>query len=172
MGGFVGVRLGARRPDLVKSLILMETSADTEPEENLARYNLLKFVARWISPRLIVNGTAKSLFGETFRTDPAKAESLKMWEKHIGANDRIGASKAAEGVFTRKSVYDEIAAITAPTLVIIGDEDVATVPAKAERIHQQIAGSRQVIIPGAGHSSSVEQPQAVIEAMEQFYKSL
>ncbi|GAB4320736.1 MAG: 3-oxoadipate enol-lactonase [Phototrophicales bacterium] len=172
MGGFVGMRLGARRPDLVKSLVLMETSADPEPSENLPRYRLLQFVARWISPKLIVNGASKSLFGQTFRTDPQYAERFKKWKKHIGNINRTGSMKAASGVFTRKPVYEEIASITTPTLVIVGEEDIATVPAKAERIHQQIAGSKLVRIPKAGHSASVEQPQAIIDAMEAFYASL
>jgi len=172
MGGFVGMRLGARRPDLVKSLVLMETSADPEPKENLPRYNLLKFVARWISPKLIVNGAAKSLFSQSFRKNPAKAETLKKWKKYIGSVNRHGLSKAAEGVFTRQGVYEEIAKITAPTLVVVGAEDIATVPAQAERIHQQISGSRLATIPEAGHSSSLENPQAVNAAMEEFYNGL
>src|SRR5438552_10053419 len=38
MGGFVGMRIAARRPDLVRSLALLETSADPEPPENVPRY--------------------------------------------------------------------------------------------------------------------------------------
>ena len=34
MGGFVGMRLAARHPELVKSLVLLETSANAEPLEN------------------------------------------------------------------------------------------------------------------------------------------
>ncbi|MFW5709185.1 MAG: alpha/beta fold hydrolase [Chloroflexota bacterium] len=172
MGGFVGMRLGARRPDLVRSLVLMETSADSEPGENILRYNLLRFVARWLSLKLIVNGASKSLFGKTFLGDPSKRDRLAHWKKQIAQNDRVGASRAAAGVFTRQSVYEEIETITAPTLIIVGEEDVATVPAKAERIHGQINGSRMVRIPEAGHSASVEQPQAVIEAMKAFYDSI
>jgi pimeloyl-ACP methyl ester carboxylesterase len=172
MGGFVGMRLAARRPDRVKSLVLMETSADEEPKENLPRYNLLRFVARWISPTLIVNGAATSLFGQSFRTDPAKAATRKRWRQHIGSVSGVGAAKAAQGVFSRQSVYDEISKITAPTLVIVGDEDTATVPEKAERIHYQIDQSTLVRVAGAGHSSSIEQPQAIIDAMQDFYDRL
>ena len=55
-----------------------------------------------------------------------------------------------------------------PTLIIVGDQDVATVPAKAERIHAQIPGSRLAIIPGAGHTSTVEEPEAVNQALLEF----
>src|SRR5262249_27749551 len=47
MGGFVGMRLAARRPELVRSLVLVDTSAGPEPAENLPRYRRLEWVARW-----------------------------------------------------------------------------------------------------------------------------
>jgi pimeloyl-ACP methyl ester carboxylesterase len=62
--------------------------------------------------------------------------------------------------------------ISLPTLILVGDEDVATVPAKAHRMQQAVAGSRLVTIPHAGHTSSVEQPQAVTAAIEEFLVNL
>jgi pimeloyl-ACP methyl ester carboxylesterase len=52
--------------------------------------------------------------------------------------------------------------------VLVGEEDVATVPAKSERIRDLITGATLVRIPGAGHSSSVEQPAAVTAAIAAF----
>jgi 3-oxoadipate enol-lactonase len=49
---------------------------------------------------------------------------------------------------------------------------VATVPAKAERIHERIAGSWLVEIPGAGHTSTVEEPETVNAAILDFLGSL
>ena len=76
------------------------------------------------------------------------------------------------GVIEREGIVDELHAIKAPTLVIVGDEDVATVPAKAERIQQRIAGSRLEIVSQAGHSSSIEQPEAVSRLLADFYRGL
>jgi 3-oxoadipate enol-lactonase len=45
MGGFVGMRLAARRPELVRSLILCETSSDPEPPGNAPRYARMNLVA-------------------------------------------------------------------------------------------------------------------------------
>jgi 3-oxoadipate enol-lactonase len=172
MGGYTGQRLAARRPDLVKSLILMETSADDEPEENLPQYAILRIVARWLSPRLVARPALNMMFGETFRSDPANAEVFNQWVKHVGNMDRAGAAKAAKGVFSRGSVYEEIAKITAPTLIIVGDEDVPTPVDHAERIHAQIEGSSLVILPDTGHSSTIESPDLVTQAMEDFYTEI
>ena len=61
----------------------------------------------------------------------------------------------------------ELEQIAAPTLVLVGDEDVATVPDKARRIQAGIAGSQLVVVPQAGHTSTIEQPAAVTAAIEE-----
>ena len=57
-------------------------------------------------------------------------------------------------------------------MILVGDEDVATPPALAERISDGIAGSRLVVIPRAGHSSTIEQPAAVNAAISTFLSGL
>ena len=59
-----------------------------------------------------------------------------------------------------------------PALVIVGEEDVATAPAKAERIVAGIANAKLVVIPKAGHSSTLEQPTAVNAAIKEFLEGL
>ena len=53
MGGFVGLRLAARRPELLRSCILLETSADPEPPDTISRYRTLSLVARTIGPWVV-----------------------------------------------------------------------------------------------------------------------
>ncbi len=55
-----------------------------------------------------------------------------------------------------------------PTLVLVGGEDTATVPAKAERIHGAIAGSKLVKLPRGGHTSTVEEPELLNAALVGF----
>ena len=172
MGGFIGMRLAARRPELLRSLILMETSADTEPSENIPRYRQLGMVARYTGLRPVAGRVMPIMFGQTFMTDPNRAADRKLWQSRMAGNDRKGILNALNGVIERKPIYDELGHVTLPTLIMVGDEDVATVPAKAQHIHDAIAGSRLVTIPHAGHTSSVEQPQAVTTAIEEFLASL
>ena len=74
MGGFVGMRLAFRYPSLIKSLILLETSADPEPAENIGRYRLLAFIARWFGLRIAAGQVMPIMFGEKFLKDPARAQ--------------------------------------------------------------------------------------------------
>jgi len=172
MGGFIGMRLAARRPEVLRSLILMETSADQEPVENIPRYRQLGMVARYIGLRPVAGRVMPIMFGRTFMTDPARAADRKLWQQRMAGNDKQGIIRALNGVIERKPIYAELSAVSLPTLIMVGDEDVATVPAKSQRIHEAITGSRLITIPHAGHTSSVEQPQAVTAAIEEFLSTL
>jgi pimeloyl-ACP methyl ester carboxylesterase len=171
MGGFVGLRIAAREPARLRSLALFETSAEPEPSENVPKYILLAWLARVFGIRLVADRVEPILFGRTFRTDPARASERRFWRARLIENRRT-IHRAVRGVTDRLGIVDEIGSIRVPTLVAVGDEDVATVPAKAERIHRAIAGSRFARIPGAGHSASIEQPTRVNALLDEFYASL
>jgi pimeloyl-ACP methyl ester carboxylesterase len=168
MGGFVGMRLAIRQPELLKSLILMETTADPEPEENRGPYRKLAFIGRWLGFRLVVDKLMNIMFSQSFLHDPAKSEVRARWKSHLLGLNKKGTSRAAHGVIDRQGVYDQLDQIRLPTLIMVGDEDVATVPMKSERMHAAIAGSRLVVLQKAGHSSSIEEPEAVTLAMQEF----
>ena len=167
MGGFVGMRLAARHPELLRSLTLLDTSADAEPAENVPRYRLLNALTRWLGIRWVVGRVMPIMFGRTFLSDPAKAADRAHWRAQLAGN-RPSIYRAVNGVVEREAVAPELGKIRCPTLVLVGEEDVATVPAKSERICALIAGAELVRIPGAGHSSSVEQPAAVTAALDAF----
>ena len=172
MGGFVGLRIAIRRPDLLKSLILIETSSDPESKENIPRYRLLSLVARWIGLGVVADRVMQIMFGQKFLNDPARATLKNKWKKRIVSNNRIGITRAVTGVINRAGVTDQLSQISVPTLIIVGDQDVATVPAKSELMHARIPNSKLVVISGSGHTSTVEEPASVTAAMMEFLASL
>lgn len=108
------------------------------------------------------------MFGRKFLEDPLRAVERSLWRGRAIANNRKGVTRAVTGVITRQPVIDELGKIRAPTLIMVGDQDVATVPAKSQRIQQRIANSRLVVIPGAGHTSTVEEPAFVNAQLSSF----
>lgn len=172
MGGFVGLRLAARRKGLLKSLILINTTAAAEPQENHGRYNMLNFVARWFGFRIVINRVAQIMYGQSFLNDPGRADELKYWNDQIVAGRRIGVTRAVRGVVDRAGVLDELGAIDIPVLILAGEQDVATVPPKSRQMHEMIGGAQLVTIPRAGHSSTIEEPDAVNSAIESFLGTL
>lgn len=166
MGGFVGMRIAARRPELVRRLCLLETSADPEPLDNVKRYRMLTAVVRAIGPRLLERRIAPIMLGRTLLADRARRAELARFVAIMTRRRDIW--RAVNGVVDRAAIYPELGRIRAPTLVVVGDEDVATPAAKAERIVAAIAGATLVRIAHAGHSSPVEEPAAVTAALETF----
>lgn len=167
MGGFTGMRLAARHPELVRSLALLETSAEPEPPDSARQYRMLGTVVKWVGPKPVVGRGMSIMFGRTFLTDPSREAERAEWRRRLVSVNRVGGVRALHGVIDRAGVTDELARIAAPTLVLVGDEDIATVPDRARRIQAGIDGSRLVVVPHAGHTSTIEQPVAVTAALEE-----
>jgi pimeloyl-ACP methyl ester carboxylesterase len=70
-------------------------------------------------------------------------------------------------MYRREFTAEELALISCPTLILAGDDDTAQPPHNSESMAAGIRGARMVRIPGAGHSSTLETPEAVIAAMQQ-----
>lgn len=166
MGGFVGMRVAARRPDLVKKLVLIETSADPEALANVKQYRLLTAAVRVLGPRPVSRRVAPIMLGRTILTDPARKGVVADFLEVMSSRRDIW--RAVNGVIDRGGIHDELSRIKAPTLVIVGDEDVATPRPKAEALVAGIAGAKLELVPRAGHSSTVEEPAAVTTAIEKF----
>jgi pimeloyl-ACP methyl ester carboxylesterase len=168
MGGFVGIRLAVHRPELVKSLILVNTSADPEVKANLPRYRLLNFVARWIGPWAVAHNVMRIFFGPNFLSDPTRENERKKWRQNLSANHPIGITRAVTGVITREGVDDILDKIRYSTLIIAGEWDAALPPERSRRMHARIPNSRLVTIPRAGHMAPVEEPEAVNKTLKEF----
>lgn len=171
MGGFVGMRLAARRPELVRSLVLIDTSGGPEPPENLPRYRRLEWVARWFGTRPVLGRVQAIMHGASARRDPARAVALRTWRDHLLKVDARAMIRAVEGVLQREPATPLLPAIRCPTLVMVGEEDVATVPARAEELAAAIAGARLVRIPRAGHMSPIDAPEAVTAELRSFLEA-
>jgi pimeloyl-ACP methyl ester carboxylesterase len=55
-----------------------------------------------------------------------------------------------------------------PTLVIVGEHDTESFQAMADEYVRAIPGARKVTIPGAGHVSNMEEPEAFTRALQDF----
>jgi 3-oxoadipate enol-lactonase len=168
MGGFIGMRLAIHYPQLLRSLSLLETSADPEPEENVTGYRLMAYTGRLFGFRLLAGRLFPILFGRDFLGDEAQEDTRNHWKRQLIGNNRTGSSRAAMGVIKRDGVMQQLGTIKTPTLIVVGDQDVATIPEKSQRMQEAISNSELVIIPGAGHSSSIEKPADVNQALETF----
>ncbi|OEU85406.1 alpha/beta hydrolase [Streptomyces abyssalis] len=172
MGGFVGQRLAARRGELLRSLSLLDTSADEEDPAEAKRHRLLASVYRVVGITPVRRQVLPLMFGAPFLSSPASEPLVREWTRRLRRCDRAGIRKAVLGVANRVPVRDELRNIALPTLVVVGEADVATPPARAERIAAGIDGARLEVVPDAGHTSTLEQPAIVSSLLEDFLTSV
>ena len=172
MGGFVGMRLASRRPDLTRSLTLIGSAAGPESPDNLAGYRMLNFVARWFGLHMVVNRVMRLMFGRKFLMDPNRSTFRREMRRRLLSNHRLGATRAVKSVIDRRGVLEEIGRIRCPTLILVGDQDRANTPDRSRQIQTHIGGSLLRLIPGAGHTPTIEEPGLVNISLNHFLENI
>jgi 3-oxoadipate enol-lactonase len=157
LGGFVALRLAARRPDLVRSVAILGSSG--EAEHRAAEFAPLVEAMRSHGAAPLIATLMHIMFGDTYLADPARAAERAHWQAKLQALPPAIAD-AAHAVVFRAPVLDELAACRVPVLAVAGAEDHAYGPPEAAAV-ARAAGGRAVTVPRAGHSVALEAPDAV-----------
>lgn len=171
MGGMTATRLALAAPDRVAGLVLIDSSGDREPARVRARNWLLASIIRLVGVAApLERKLAALMLGASSRArDPGLVAAL---HEIVARHGRAGLARAMRAVNARGPILDRLAAITAPTLVLVGEEDVATPVDKSARLAAAIPGARMERLPALGHLSPLEDPAAVIARIEPFLASL
>ena len=169
MGGFVGMRLAAHHPALIRTLTVMNTTAAAEKPANRIRYNVFARLVKLIGPGPFTPIAVKDLFGQTTRNSAARRAMLDEWIATFRARPKNVAATLLEVANRREFTAEELALVRCPTLIIAGEDDTAQPPRNSQSLVEGVRGARFVRIPGAGHSSSLEEPEAIIAAMRELF---
>ncbi|MDE2197673.1 MAG: 3-oxoadipate enol-lactonase [Rhodospirillales bacterium] len=160
IGGLLAQSLAAQAPARVRSLILCDTAMALPPPEGWHQRAAIvraqgmaaiadAVMARWVTPGFIDAPPARGLRAMLLRTDP---------EGYAGAAEAIAAADLTAAT----------SRLCLPTLVLVGDQDLATPLASAEAMAAAIPGARLHVLANAAHLPTVEQPDAVTAAMAEF----
>ncbi|MDM7491703.1 alpha/beta hydrolase [Rhodococcus sp. CSLK01-03] len=170
MGGFVGMRIGAREPGLLRSLTLLNTGASPHPPGRYPLHLALTAVARLLgpSPAPVLRGIEKELYGEPFRSEPGREADREVWRRRWATADRSSLANTMLGMMVRPDIRDELAGVSVPTLIVAGQLDVEMPPRLAREMHTLIPGSQLVELDGVGHSATLEDPARVTGILERF----
>jgi pimeloyl-ACP methyl ester carboxylesterase len=169
MGGYVTFALFRAAPQRFTGMILADTrpQADT-PEGRDGRKTMIER-ARSGGPAAVADAMLPKLLGPTTR---ARRPALPPLVRQMIERERVdGIVGALEAMLARPDSTSDLARIACPALVIVGDEDEITPPADADMMHNQIARSRLVMLPEAGHLSNLEAPDGFTLALGDFLAS-
>jgi pimeloyl-ACP methyl ester carboxylesterase len=163
-GGFLQLRLGIRRPELVRSLTCIDTQAGPEDPDKLAQYRSMMEV-------VLEEGRINDFIAETVYAILVGADfpTRQAWIDKIRGRDPRLMVEPLNAVGNREDLTPRLHEITAPAIVIHGSEDAAIELELAERLCRGLPGcSHLEVIPGAGHASNLTHPGPVNAAMDAF----
>ncbi|MCB9006721.1 MAG: alpha/beta hydrolase [Ardenticatenaceae bacterium] len=164
-GGFVGLRLALRRPDFCGAHRHLADAEDKKIEAvQLAAKN---GEYGWLATRRLAGN---AIFYEVFLDDDQRKDEVKKWRGIITGHNTKAVTAFANAIFSRDSVVDQLGNIQTPTVVIVGKHDSATPASYSQTMADRIHDCRLRVIPDSGHSSPVEKPRAVAEAMRVFFE--
>ncbi|MEQ6332689.1 alpha/beta fold hydrolase [Sphingobium sp. MK2] len=161
MGVPTGLALWQAESSRIARLVLVDGQAKTAPGGGAMWQERIDFVRkhgmkafadtvmpRWFSPDTLESGRAESV-REGMVSTPMEGFA------------------AMAGALQSFDFSDVLGSISVPTLLLVGEND-GQAPVVMEHMHQQIAGSRYRVIPGAGHIPNWERPDLFNAVLGEF----
>ncbi len=158
MGGYVALEIMRQAPERVERLALLDTSARPDlPEQTENRFRLVA-----IAQKKGIEVPAREMYPKLVA--PSRAEDGGLQSEFLAMAAATGADGFARqqtAIAGRIDSRSSLSAIACPTLVLVGAQDQLTPPLLAEEMAAAITASRLAVIPGSGHLSPIEAPDAV-----------
>ncbi len=176
MGGFATLHFGFTYPRRARSLTIGGCGYGAEPDQHK------KFAAESEATAARIEETGMAKVSETYALGPSRVQfqnnDPRGWQEFAdqlaGHSDR-GSANTLRGVQSRRpSLYDlteEMMKITAPTLIITGDEDWACL-APGILMKKNIATAGLAVMPNCGHAINLEDPDAYNRHLEDFFQAV
>lgn len=163
MGGYVTFAIFRKEPERFTGMVLADTrpQADTPPAREMRQQ--LREVLRSGGPRALAQQTLPKLFSAD-----AGQEVIAATRAMIEAAPAAAIDAALVAMIDRPDSTPGLAAIACSTLVIVGERDEITPVADSQAMQRVIGRSTLCVIPGAGHLSALEQPEAFSRALADF----
>lgn len=164
IGGVIGIGLAARRPDLVRGLVLMDTAARIGTAESWeARIRAIRegglaamadtILQRWFTPQFLASNPQAALWRNmVLRTSR---------DGYLGCCTALAAADFTEQAKT----------LPMPVIAMAGDQDGST-PPELVRATADLCGAPFHVITGAGHLPCVEQPEQTARLITGFVEGI
>jgi len=170
MGGYATLALYQSRPELFEGIVIANSRAGADsPEARANRRSMLALVDRE-GPQGVSREMMPKLLGKT--TQEHKPDAEATVRRLIKQQSPVAIRSAIHRMMHRADSTPLLAQVKVPALVITGEEDEMIPVDESRRMASAIPGATLVIIPGAGHLSNLEQPEAFNTALATFLKTL
>lgn len=170
MGGYIALRALERNPDRVLAAVLCDTRSEADANEvKLRRAAQIKAVKEE-GPVAFAEGFLKAVFApESFERRP---EAVAMIRAIVEATPPRSIAGTLLALAARSDTTASLEKIQVPVLILVGEKDQTTPVEAAKAMHARIPGSKLEILPGAGHLSNLENPEAFNRCLWEFLRSV
>lgn len=165
LGAMVAQHFAADHPELVAALVLSATmaTADDPLRSTLSRWD------GWLRAGE-VGRFARDALVRSF-TGPERERRLRLQDDEPPPSPppaRISRHLALSRACATHDARDRLHAITAPTLVLAGEEDEIMAPSNSAELATAIPGARLEVLAGVGHAFPEQVPQRFEELVTAF----
>jgi 3-oxoadipate enol-lactonase len=164
MGGMIGQVLALTHSEMLRSLILCDTSSRVPAEAKSVWDERIRVAeSQGMAPH--VEPTIGRWFTPPFAAKhPEIVERVRAMIRQTEPQGYVGCCHAIKAL----DLTDRLSAIAVPTLIVVGEDDPGTPVAASRAIHERIRGSELVILKSASHLSNIEQAEAFTKALLDF----
>lgn len=166
LGGLIAQHFAATRPDMVDRLTLIDTTP-RYTDELRAMWAERAVTARRAGVKALVDGLLKIWFTPQSVADDTKA--VRYVRTTLQKSSGEGYALACEAL-AEADLRTAAARITAPTLVICGDDDIPSFLDSARWLASNIKGARLEWIGKARHASVIERPSEALAILREFLR--
>ncbi|MDX1742294.1 MAG: 3-oxoadipate enol-lactonase [Ruegeria sp.] len=162
IGGMIGQALAARRPDLIKALVLSNTAAKMG---DASIWQDRVSAIRTAGIESVADPILDRWFGPSFR----QSDEVTAWQSMLTRTPVEGYIGCCEAIACT-DLSQTTATLRLPVLGIAGRDDGASPPELVRNTIDLIPGARFQVIEGAGHLPCVEKPEEFAEHLASFLK--
>lgn len=163
LGGLVAQVLAARRPDLVERVVVADSVA-VYPDAMRAMWRERAATARREGLEAFVEPTEALWFSSSFRRD--EVEAVAHVRRTLLASDPEGYARACEALAAADTT-DVVGSITAPVLVVCGEDDAPPFRQATRWFGQMLPEATVAWLPG-GHAAAYEHPKRFADVVDDF----
>jgi len=165
MGGMVAQELAAGSPDLVRSLVVVNSASDVRLKtlHDVWFYVSRRFAVRLLGMRRVGEIIAERLFVHPDQED-LRAEFVERWAE----NDEDAYVRSVDAIMGW-SVQDRLRRIDMPTLIVSSEHDYTPVAAKNLTV-ARMPNAELAVVDGARHALPVERPDEFNALLDAFLR--
>jgi 3-oxoadipate enol-lactonase len=166
LGGLIAQQFAATSPASIDRLVLIDTTPRYS-DELRAMWAQRAAAARSAGVGTLVDGLLKIWFTPQSVAD--NTEAVRYVRDALGSSSGEGYALACEAL-AAADLRPAAAKITAPTLVICGDDDIPSFLDAARWLEANIKGAQLAWLPKARHASVIERPAEAVALMRKFLR--